>query len=176
MPPRRDFRSKKTLNVVSFKGGKAVRKSKLSVPVRYSIQRATDSATASPLASTSSSDPSQHPYHDLPVDFEEESTGANKKAKVRKIKIKRRLKAYHVRKERLAESWLNVRDKLVSALLTRHSLPIGQMCTIPKCEREASGRCLRCGPAQYLCEEHMNIVHAGGRSLHQPEIWKVFTL
>ena len=34
MPPRRDFRSKKTLNVVSFKGGKAVRKSKLSVPVR----------------------------------------------------------------------------------------------------------------------------------------------
>ena len=98
MPPQRDFRSKKTLNVVSFKGEKAVRKSKLSVPVRYSIQRATDSATASPLASTSSSDSSQHPYHDLPVDFEEESTFANKKAKVRKIKIKRRLKAYHVKR------------------------------------------------------------------------------
>lgn len=173
MPPRRGFRYKKTLNVVSFKGGKAVRKSKLSVPVCYSIQQATDySATASPLASTSSNDSSQQPYDELPVDFEEEPTGANKEAKVRKIKIKRRLKTYHIRKERLAASWLNVRNKLVSALLTRHSLPVGQMCIIPKCEREACGRCLHCGPAQYLCEEHMNIVHAGGRSLHQPEIWK----
>ena len=176
MPPRRDFRYKKTLNVVSFKGGKAVRKSKLSVPVCYSTQQATDySATASPLASTSSSDSSQQPYDELPVDFEEEPTGANKKAKVRKIKIKRRLKSYHIRKERLAASWLNVRNKLVSALLTRHSLPVGLMCIIPKCEKEACGRCLHCGPAQYLCEEHMNIVHAGGRSLHQPEISKVFT-
>ena len=111
MPPRRDFRYKKTLNVVSFKGGKAVRKSKLSVPVCYSIQQATDySATASPLVSTSSSDSSQQPYDELPVDFEEEPTGANKKAKARKIKIKRRLKGYHVRKERLAVSWLNVRN------------------------------------------------------------------
>ena len=28
MPPRRDFRSKKSLNVITFKGGKATRKSK----------------------------------------------------------------------------------------------------------------------------------------------------
>ena len=119
MPLRRDFRAKKTLNVVSFKVGKAVRKSKLSVPIGYSIQQATDSVTASPLASTSSSDSLQQPCDDLPVDFEEESTGASKKAKVHKSKIKRKLKANHVRKERLAASWLNVRNKLLSALLTR---------------------------------------------------------
>ena len=46
-PPRRDFRSKKTLNVVSFKGGKAVKKSKLSVPVRYTAQQAFHPAAAS---------------------------------------------------------------------------------------------------------------------------------
>ena len=164
------------MNVVSFKGGKAVRKSKLSGPVRYSIQQATDSATASLLASISSSESSQEPCDDLPVDFEEEFPGANKKAKVRKIKIKRKLNAYQVRKERLAPSWLNVRNKLVSALLTRHSLLFGQMCTIPKYETEASGRCLHCGPAQYLCKDRINTVNAGGRSLHQPESGKVFTL
>ena len=39
MPPRRDFRSKKSLNVITFKGGKATRKSKFSVPVRYAAQQ-----------------------------------------------------------------------------------------------------------------------------------------
>lgn len=109
------------------------------------------------------------PLHDVP-DLQ------RKKPRLRKVKIKRKLKAYHVRKTRLAESWLKVRSQLVSALLQRHTLPIGQLCVLPECDMEAVGRCLDCGPAQFLCEAHLSFVHAGGRSLHRSEVWKVRTL
>ena len=73
----------------------------------------------------------------------------------------------------LALSWLNAREQLVSTLLTRQALPLGQMCVFPFCEEEACGRCLHCSPGQFLCADHINLVHAGGRSLHHPEVWKV---
>ena len=49
MPPRRDFRAKRTLKVVSFKGGKAVKKTKLNIPARYTLS----SASAFPSTSDS---------------------------------------------------------------------------------------------------------------------------
>ena len=47
------------------------------------------------------------------------------------------------------------------------------MCVIPFCEEEACGGCLNCSPEQFLCENHNNMIHAGGRSPHYPEVWKV---
>ena len=82
------------------------------------------------------------------------------------------LRAYHERKTTLASSWLNAREQLVSVLLTRQALPLGQMCVIPFCEEEACGRCLNCSPGQFLCANHISLVHAEGRSLHHPEVWK----
>lgn len=52
MPPRRDFRAKRTLKVVSFKGGKAVKKTKLNIPVRYTMS----SASAFPSTSDSTTE------------------------------------------------------------------------------------------------------------------------
>ena len=51
MPSRRDFRAKKRVTVVQFKGGKAVKKSKRSVPLRYAVDEA--STSASSMASSS---------------------------------------------------------------------------------------------------------------------------
>ena len=51
MPPRRDFRAKKRVTVMQFKGGKAVKKSKRSVPLRHAAQQASTSAL--PLVSRS---------------------------------------------------------------------------------------------------------------------------
>ena len=177
MPPRRDFRSEKPLNVINFKGGKVVRKSKLSVPVRYAAQQVTHLTPSAGIYSVSGTNTSDSTEGDLHCNLSDEPRGLrrNKKAKVRKVRIKRKLKAYHERKARLAASWLNVREQLVTALLSRQALPLRQMCVIPSCEEEARGRCLNCSPGQYLCEAHINSVHAGGRSLHLPEIWKVCT-
>ena len=50
---------------------------------------------------------------------------------------------------------------------------LGKMCVMPLCEEEACGRCLNCSPGQYLCESHIDLVHARGRSLHHREVWKV---
>ena len=61
----------------------------------------------------------------------------------------------------------------LSTVLTRQALPLGQMCVIPFCEEKACGRCLNRSPGRFLCEKHINSVHAGGRSLHHPEVWKV---
>ncbi|RMX39089.1 hypothetical protein pdam_00017537, partial [Pocillopora damicornis] len=46
------------------------------------------------------------------------------------------------------------------------------MCVIPFCDEEACGRCLYCSPGQFLCADHISLVHAGGRSLHHPEVWR----
>ena len=53
------------------------------------------------------------------------------------------------------------------------SRPRRPMCVIPFCEEEACGRCLNCSPGQFLCENQINSVNAGGRSLHHREVWKV---
>ena len=178
MPPRRDFRAKKTLTVVHCKGGKAVKKSKLSVPLRYAFppeQQAspsTSSLTCSSddIAGDSADENCLYEGHDL----QEHSTRKDKKKqKFRKVRIKKKLKAYRDRKARLAASWLAVRQNLVSALLYRQALPEGQKCVISSCQKDAFGRCLHCSPGQFLCEEHIRTVHAEGRSLHYPEFWKV---
>lgn len=168
MPPRRDFRAKRTLKVVSFKGGKAVKKTKLNIPVRYTVS----SASAFPSTSDSTTeDVSLIPDDpDLPHGFDD---GSNKpkQARFKKRRIKRKLKAYHERKATLAASWLNAREQLIAALISRQALPISQSCVI--CEQAAIGRCLDCSPGHFLCHDHVKIIHAGGRSLHKPEVWKV---
>lgn len=76
----------------------------------------------------------------------------------------------------LAKSWLNFSAQIVTAVLSRQALPLGQMCVISFCTYDALGRCLDCGPAMYLCEEHIQVVHTGGKSLHKPQAWKVRAL
>ncbi|XP_066023688.1 uncharacterized protein [Pocillopora verrucosa] len=172
MPPKRDFRSKKSLNVVTFKGGKAIRKSKFSVPVRYAAQQLTDTTSVVAGSSLNTCGGFSPDQEDLPHIDEYHGLRTNQRSKSKKVRLKRKLKAYHERKATLALSWLNAREQLVSALLTRQALPLGQMCVIPFCEEEACGRCLHCSPGQFLCADHINLVHAGGRSLHHPEVWK----
>ena len=80
------------------------------------------------------------------------------------------LKPYHERKAKLASSWRNAREQLISPLLTRQALPLGQVC---HSFLRRKGRCLNCSRGQFLCENHINIAHAGGRPLHHQEVWKV---
>lgn len=151
MPPKRDFRSKKNLNLVTFKGGKAVRKAKFSVPVRYAAQQFIDSTpvAAGSLNAGRGFSPDQE---DLPHIDEPHGLRTKKKSKVTKVRLRRKLKAYHERKATLAASWLNARELLVSALLTRQALPLEQMCVIPFCEEKACGRCPYCSPGHFMCE------------------------
>ena len=174
MPPRR---AKKTFKVVAFKNGKVAKTSRLTVPLtlRHAALSASSSASSSDTLTSSTELESCSSFLEAEGDLLLPER-QRKKPRLRKVKLKRKLKAYHVRKTRLAESWLKVRKQLVSALLERHTLPIGQLCVFPACEKEAVGRCLDCGPAQFLCEAHLSSVHAGGRSLHQPEVWKVRNL
>lgn len=168
MPPRR---AKKTFKVIAFKNGKEAKTSRLTVPL--TLRHATTSASSSSSSSaTLTSSNESYSFSEAEGDLLLPER-QRKKPRLRKVKLKRKLKAYHVRKTRLAESWLKVRKQLVSALLERHTLPTGQLCVLSACEEEAVGRCLDCGPAQFLCEAHLSSVHADGRSLHQPVVWKV---
>lgn len=101
MPPKRDFRSKKNLNLVTFKGGKAVRKAKFSVSVRYAAQRFIDSTpvAAGSLNAGRGFSPDQE---DLPHIDEPHGLRTKKKSKVTKVRLRRKLKAYHGRKATLA--------------------------------------------------------------------------
>ena len=173
MPPKRDFRSKKSLNVVTFKRRKAIRKSKFSVPVRYAAQQLTDTTSVVAGSSLNTCGGFSPDQEDLPHIDEYHGLRTNQRSKSKKVRLKRKLKAYHERKATLALSWFNAREQLVSGLLTRQALPLGQMCVTPFCEEEACGRCLHCSLGQILCADHINLVHAGGRSLHHPEVWKV---
>lgn len=174
MPPRRDFRAKKRVTVVQFKGGKAVKKSKRSVPLRYAVDEA--STSASSMASSSGDVVAEENFFDDTDDIQEIEETPQRKPKIRRIRLKKKLQAYRERKARLAASWVDIRQGLVSALLYRQALQEGQKCVIPSCGKDAFGRCLHCGPGQFLCEEHIETVHAGGRSLHYPEFWKVSTV
>ena len=156
------FSVEKSLNVVTLKGGKAIKKFSCSSSIcRTAINWYTALIwTCAEVFLQTKIDKS----HGLRT---------NQRSKSKKVRLKRKLKAYHERKATLASSWFNAREQLVSALLTRQALPLRQMCVIPFCKEEARGRCLNCSPGQFLCKNHINTVHAGGRSLHQPEIWKL---
>ena len=85
MPSQRDFRSKRKLNEVLFKGAKAVRKTKVSVPIRYAVQQATNLPSAS--SSTSSNDSVEGDVPPLSPHHEPYGSGfiKTKKSKVSKI-------------------------------------------------------------------------------------------
>jgi len=170
MPPRRDFRAKKRVTVVQFKGGKAKR----SVPLRYAVQQASTSAL--PLVSSSGEVEVEENCIDDADDIHELEETTQRKPRIRRIRLKKKLQAYRDRKARLAASWLDIRQGLVSALLYGQALQEGQKCVIPSCGNDAFGSCLHCGPGQFLCKEHIETVHGGGRSLHCPEFWKVSVL
>ena len=170
MPPRRDFRAKKRVTVVQFKGGKAVKKSKRSVPLRCAVQQASSSGYSLGDVEV------EENFGDDTDDIQEIEETTQRKPKIRRVRLKKKLQAYRERKARLATSWVDIRQGLVSALLYRQALQEGQKCVIPSCGKDAFGRCLHCGPGQFLCEEHIETVHAGGRSLHYPEFWKVGVL
>ena len=123
---------------MQFKGGKAVKKSKRSVPLRHAAQQSSTSAL--PLVSSSGEVEVEgncigdtDDVHDI-----EETTVR----KPRGIRLKR--------KARLAASWVDIRQGLVSALLYGQALQEGQKCVIPSCREDAFGRCLHCGPGQFF--------------------------
>ena len=95
------------MNVVTFKGGKAIRKSKFSVPVRYAFQQLIDTtpvAAGSSLNTSGSFSPDQE---DLPHIARYHGLRTNRSSKSKKVRLKRKLKAYHGRKATLASSRLN---------------------------------------------------------------------
>lgn len=124
------------------------------------------------MASSSGDVVAEENFFDDTDDIQEIEETPQRKPKIRRIRLKKKLQAYRERKARLAASWVDIRQGLVSALLYRQALQEGQKCVIPSCGKDAFGRCLHCGPGQLLCEEHIETVHAGGRSLHYPEFWK----
>lgn len=172
MPPRKDFRSKRAFKVVSFKAGKAVKKQKINVPGRLNVQKTDASSFASNIDVTSDEQISQSAAEVDVDNFPADASVSTGSRKWPKFRIKKKLRAYHTRKSRLATSWLDFREQIVTALLSREAMPLGN-CVIPGCTNDALGRCLDCGPAMYLCEEHIQVVHAGGKSLHKPQAWKV---
>lgn len=133
MPPQRDFRAEKYLAVVHCKGGKAVRKSKLSVPLCYVLNLSNrprqQPRLLKPLVQVNIQlvgPPHLHvsgffglfvkqgkdSYSMTWNDLQEVST----KKKHKFCKITRKLKAYRDKKARFAASWIAVRQDLVSAL------------------------------------------------------------
>ena len=102
MPPKRDFRSKKSLNAITFKGRKAVRMSKVSVPVRYAAQQFTDSTPVTARCSLNTGRGFSQDQEDLFHVDDPRGLRTNKRSRVRKVRLKRKLKAYHYRKATLA--------------------------------------------------------------------------
>ena len=84
-----------------------MKKSKLSVPVWYAVQQSFHQAAAS---SSSDYSPEHSGDLELPDDPRGFQEGVNNKPKVRKIRLKKNIKAYYERKERLAASWLSARE------------------------------------------------------------------
>ena len=89
----------------------------LSVPIHYTVQEATNLASAS--SSTSSNDSVEGDVPPLRPHDEPHGSGFIKtqKARFQKFRIKMKLKAYHERKAKLSASWLNARKQLLTALL-----------------------------------------------------------
>ena len=178
MSSKRCFKAKKTVRVLSYKRGKVARQSNLSVPLRYSFEPSSSGTVrATGLSSGSTEEHSADSGNNDSLDrisapFASKSPSFVTKRKRGKLRIKEKLRAYHDRKARLGTAWLNIRQSLLSALLQRQTLQ-DKNCVIASCEENACGRCLDCGPSYFLCSEHMNLIHAAGKTLHSPEIWKV---
>ena len=120
MPLRKDFRSKRAFKVVSFKAGKAVKKQKINIPGRLTVHKTEAASFASnsgDVASDEQISQSAAEYLDFPAD-----AGSRKWPRFR---LKKKLRAYHTRKSRLASSWLDFRTQIVTALLSREAMPLG---------------------------------------------------
>ncbi|XP_028407560.1 uncharacterized protein LOC114530178 isoform X2 [Dendronephthya gigantea] len=167
MSSRRCFKAKHTVKVVSFKDGKVNRRSKLSVPIKYSERTNVHKYTSSSLPETSACGQPEVSFGG------DEIVGPSFKPKRGKMRLKKKIKAYRDRKIKLGNAWLGIRQQLFSAFLEHQAMPVNQGCVIPECKESACGRCLDCGPAHFMCEEHINLVHASGQSFHYPEIWEI---
>ena len=100
----------------------------MSVPIRYAVQQATNLPSASSSTSSNVSVEGDVP----PLSPHDEPHGSGfiktKKARFRKFRFKKKLKAYHEKKAKLAASWLSARKQLLTALLSRQELPFDQKC------------------------------------------------
>ena len=148
MPPRRDFRAKKRVTVVQFKADKAVKKSKRSVPLRYAAQQSSTSPL--PLVSSSGEVEVEGNCIGDTDDVHDTEETTVRKPRIRRILLKKKLQAYRERKARLAASWVDIRQGLLSALLYEQALREGQKCVIPSRRQDTFGRCLHCGPGQFF--------------------------
>jgi len=171
---KRTSKLKHTIKLNEFKGGKRIKNQKISVPVRYQTpqhqqhQQSSASCSSNVMKGGLSLESMDHGQYEL-----ETQLSAGVKTSKLKVKFKKKIQTYHAKKSRLAESWLSSREGMLRALLSSQCLPVDQGCVIASCANRASSRCQQCGPAYYLCAEHVEVLHAGGRTLHQPEDWKV---
>ena len=170
MSSRKSFKSKRTFKVVSYKGGKVNRRSRVTVPVQYAT-RSGPKDTCVVL----SSEPNPVSDDACCVFDSNESmvTGECCTQKTGKLRLKNKIKAYRDKKVKLGKAWQDIRQQLFTRFVEFQALPPQQCCNIPSCSEKACGRCLDCGPVHFICDEHIRLVHAGGKSLHNPEIWKV---
>jgi hypothetical protein len=171
MSSRRCFKAKKAVKVVSYKDGKVNRRSKLTVPVKYS-------EPAKEILSSPSASNQQYAV-DSPqgVSFGDDVVGETVKVRPKrgKLRLKKKIMAYRNKKIKLSNAWLDIRQQLLSTAVELQAFPPEQRCVMPSCKEEACGRCLDCGPAHFMCDEHINMIHAGFH-FHNPEIWKVYSL
>ena len=132
----RCFKADRSVKVVSFKDGKLSRRSKLSVPVKYSER------TINKVDDPSSSSQTSR-YEQPEISFgADDVVGPSFKPKRGKIRLKRKIKAYRDRKIKLGNAWLGILQQLFSAFLEHQALPVDQSCVIPGCKENACGRCL----------------------------------
>ncbi|KXJ06893.1 hypothetical protein AC249_AIPGENE21576 [Exaiptasia diaphana] len=165
MPPK-DYRAKKSFKVVSFKGGKVSKKANRTLHARYSSLHGTREKTNPRFL--------QHAEHheELMGGSIPDIRPSKRKPGFIGINLKKRIIQYHQRKANLANSWRVLREDIITTLVDEAALKIDQQCVAPGCPEHAVGRCVDCGPSTYLCKNHMDFVHAGGRSLHKTEKWK----
>ena len=163
MPPRKDFRSKRAFKVVRFKEGKAVKKKqKINIPARLTVHKDFLINETPGLASNSDGPSDEQNIVPSADDLDFPAGGSKISKKWPRFLIKQKLRTYHTRKSRLAKSWLNYRAQIVTAVLSREALPMGQKCVIPGC---------------YVSVRR---THSGcpcrGKSLHTPQAWRVRVL
>ena len=87
MAPRKDFRLKKASNVVSFKAGKVVKKSKITVLTRLTVQKDVQKTATTGFASTRNGLSDAQMAEDLHIDADlhEEAGGSTRNKKKNKI-------------------------------------------------------------------------------------------
>ena len=158
---KRDHRAKKTYKVLSFKGGKARKRSRINIAASLSTQNDTSLTTSHDSYDESFVADINPPS----FTFGKENTSKF---------LKRRLRDYRQRKANLANSWRSFRHEALSSLIEESCLRSDQPCISPGCSELAVGKCSDCGPSSFLCKTHMDVVHFEGRTLHKPQLWKVY--